>query len=95
MGRRHASLQALKDAIDVRNLLFYCVPAVDAGVLRVYRSGANYDELIITGTSERSDRHARSVRSLAMRAQLLGFRFSLNDGVLNKLPLDAQLRVGT
>jgi hypothetical protein len=56
---------------------------------------ANYDELIITGTSEKSDRHARSVRSLAMRAQLLGFRFSLNDGVLNKLPLDAQLRVGT
>jgi hypothetical protein len=50
---------------------------------------ANYDELIITGTSEKSDRHARSVRSLAMRAQLLGFRFSLNDGVLNKLPLDA------
>jgi hypothetical protein len=95
VGRRHASLQALKDAIDVRNLLFYCVPAVDTALLRVYRPGANYDELIITGTSERSDRHARSVRSLAMRAQLLGFRFSLNDGVLNKLPPDAQLRVGT
>lgn len=95
VGQKHASLQALKDAIDVRNLLFRILPGADTALLRVYRSGPSDDELIITGTSERRDRHAPSVRSLAMRAQLLGFRFSMNDGVLNELPVDAQLRVGT
>jgi hypothetical protein len=95
VGERHASLQALEDAIDVRNLLFHTLSGVDTASLRVYRSGPSDDELIITGISERSDRHARSVRSLAMRAQLLGFRFSMNDGVLNELSVDTQLSVRT
>jgi hypothetical protein len=95
VGQRHASMQAIQDAIDVRNLLFDIVPGADTALLRAYRSGPGFDELIIAGTSERSDRVARSVRSLAMRAQLLGFRFSLDDGILNELPLDADLRVGT
>jgi hypothetical protein len=92
-GRRHASLQALKDAIDVRNLLFYSLPGTDRALLRVYRSGPGYDELIITGISERSDRYAKSVRSVAMRAQLLGFRFSMDNGILNERPLDEQLSI--
>ncbi len=95
VGQRHASLQALKDAIAVRNLLFDIVPEVDTALLRVYRSGPGSGELIIAGTSERTDWHARSVRSLAMRAQLLGLRFSMENGILNELSLDLQSQVGT
>ncbi|HEV2275606.1 MAG TPA: hypothetical protein VGR96_15650 [Acidobacteriaceae bacterium] len=96
IGQRHASLQALKDAIEVRNLIFYCVPGVDSALLRVYRSSPRRkDELIIAGSAERSDRPARSIRSLAMRAQLLGFRFSLENDILHELPETAHLRVGT
>lgn len=91
VGQRHASLQALKDAIDVRNLLFDIVPELETALFRVYRSGPSHNELIITGTSERSDRNARSVRSIAMRAQLLGFRFSMENGILSELPLSMQL----
>lgn len=93
-GDRHASLQALRDAIDVRNLLFSTMPQADLALFRVYRAGAEREELIITGVSERSDRHAPGIRSLPMRAQLLGFRFFMEDGVLHELPTDAHLRVG-
>jgi hypothetical protein len=94
IGQRHASLQALKDAIQIRSLLFYTLPDVDRAVLRVYRQSARLEEeLIIAGTAERGDRPARSVRSLAMRAQLLGFRFSLEDNVLTKLSCEPSRRV--
>ncbi len=95
IGQRHASLQALKDAIEVRNLLFYCLPGAETAILRVYRQeGRREEELIIAGAAERSDRPARSIRSLAMRAQMLGFRFSLENDILHKLPPETHLRVG-
>ena len=83
IGRRHASVQALQDALDVRQLLFEVLPDVNAALLRVYReSSTRGREMIISGQVHRNTPSFRSVRSTAMRAKLLGFRFSLEDEVL-------------
>jgi hypothetical protein len=96
VGHRHASLQALQDAIEIRNLLFQCLPEANRAVLRGYRHSAHRgNELIIAGSSDRNDVPARSIRSVAMRAQMMGLRFSLENGVLNKISGEAHLRVGT
>ena len=80
---RHASLQALKDAINVRALLFETMPDVDTADLRVYRETANFQrEMIITGCVQRNDHSSRSIHSLAMRAKILGFRFQLENDIL-------------
>ena len=83
IGQRHASLQALKDAVDVRFLLFEMLPDVDAAYLRIYReTSARARELIIAGHVHRNAASFRSVHSIAMRAKLLGFRFSLESDIL-------------
>jgi hypothetical protein len=85
VGERHASLQALRDSLAVRNLLFSAMPGVSKAVFRVYRQvGTEQAELIITGTVTREDEAAANVCSLAMRAQLCGLRFWLADGVLGR-----------
>lgn len=87
VGRRHASLQALRDAIDVRALLFRVFPDSDAAYLRIYReSPSKGRELIMTGYVQRNDNSARGVHSIAMRAKVLGFHFHLDEDVLCKLP---------
>jgi hypothetical protein len=91
---RHEGLQALKDAIDVRALLFETLPHVETAYLRVYRESSHPSrEMIITGYAERGDSASRSVRSLVMRAKLLGFRFSLEDDKLVQIS-EEQLCVG-
>jgi hypothetical protein len=83
VGGRHASEQALEDAIAVRDLIFGALPGVNSGALRVYRESADTGpQLIIAGTVAREQSAARSVRSLAMRAKLCGLRFWLEDGIL-------------
>jgi hypothetical protein len=83
IGQRHASLQALKDAVDVRGLLFEMLPDVDAAYLRIYReTPVRTRELIISGHVHRIAHSFRSVHSIAMRAKLLGFRFSLENDLL-------------
>jgi hypothetical protein len=78
-------VQALEDALVVRDLLFAAVPSVASAVFRVYRQvEAEHAELIITGTVTREDQAAPNVCSLAMRAQLCGLRFWLTDGVLGR-----------
>jgi hypothetical protein len=95
IGHRHASIQALKDAIDVRALLFYSLPEVESARLRIFRDSSRQSrEIIITGYVERKDSSFRSVRSLAMRAKLLGFRFSLDDDILDGVPTEEPLCVG-
>ena len=85
VGERHASVQALEDALVVRDLLFAAVPSVASAVFRVYRQvEAEHADLIITGTVTREDQAAPNVCSLAMRAQLCGLRFWLADGVLGR-----------
>jgi hypothetical protein len=85
-GDRHASEQALQDAIALRGLLFGALPGVKTAEFRVYRESAGTGrELIIEGTVAREQSAAPSIRSLAMRAKLCGLRFWLEDGILEAL----------
>jgi hypothetical protein len=91
---RHASLQALKDAIDVRALLFETIPNVDTADLRVYRENSSFErEMIITGCVQRNDHSARNIHSIAMRAKILGFRFNLDGDILSAIPAEDQNRI--
>jgi hypothetical protein len=95
IGRRHATLQALKDAIDIRSLLFSTLPDINSARLRVYReSPAHLRELIIVGNVRRNESSFRSVHSLAMRAKLIGFRFCLENDFLCRLAREEQLCTG-
>jgi len=86
VGERHASEQALLDAVAVRNLLFSTLPGVKTSVFRVYRQfKGEPPQLIIAGTASRGDQAPPGVRSLVMRAKLAGFRFGMHDGVLAAL----------
>ena len=77
---RNFSLQALEDAMTVRELLFFTVPELSSAVLRVFRPGAQgRSELLITGTVSREEQLPPNVSSLTMRAKLSGFRFRLAD----------------
>jgi hypothetical protein len=82
----NVSTQALKDVMDVRELLFSALPEVESASLRVFRNSvAGEPELIITGKVTRDQEKMRRVSSLAMRAKLLGLHFWLQDGVLEAL----------
>jgi len=84
--QRHASLQALRDAIDVRALLFALMPDVETAYLHVYRESSDRTrEMIISGCVQRNDQTSRDVHSLAMRAKVLGFRFDMEGDWLRKL----------
>ena len=86
VGKRNASLQALEDSLAVRKMLFATMPGVSSAVFRVYRAVEGAEaELIIVGTVERDEQVAGNIRSLAMRAQLFGFRFWMDNGVLGTL----------
>jgi hypothetical protein len=86
LGERNASSQALEDSLAVREMLFAVMPAVSSAAFRVYRAVEGAEaELIIVGTVERDEQVAGNIRSLAMRAQLFGFRFWMDNGVLGIL----------
>jgi hypothetical protein len=92
IGMRHASIQALKDAIETRALLFQSVLEVDFAHVRAYRrTPGNLLELIISGDLRRHCGVARSTPSLAMRAKLLGFQFRLDDEVLIPLRITDEI----
>ena len=90
VGEKNASSQALEDSLAVREMLFAAMPGVSSATFRVYRAvqGAEAD-LIIVGTVERGEQVAENIRSLAMRAQLFGFRFWMDNGVLGTLEPNA------
>jgi hypothetical protein len=83
--QRNEAQQALHDAIQVRALLFQTLPGLDRGELRIYRKTQSGRELIAAGRVARRDRVPRNVRSLAMRAKLLGFQFAFEDDVLLRM----------
>ncbi len=86
VGEHHASLQTLKDAIQVRSLLLRLIPNVETALLQIYRrSDGDSLELIVRGQVHRAERAPAAVRSLAMRAKLYGFQFWMDDGVLEPL----------
>jgi len=95
--QRHASLQTLRDAIDVRALLFYLMPQMETVYLRAYRESADFTrELIVEGCAQRNDHAARNVHSLVMRARILGFSFDLQGSALHGIPAKgAGVQVGS
>jgi hypothetical protein len=79
----NASLQALEDAIQMRELLFYVLNDISSATFRVYRQVAEGSpELIIAGTVLRSEPVSWPADSLAMRAKLCGLQFCLDNGRL-------------
>jgi hypothetical protein len=90
VSKRNASFQALQDAIAVRDLLFCTLPDLSSALVRVYRESAGeLAELIITGTISREERVPLSVSSLAMHAKLSGFRFRMDDGILEAMQVES------
>ena len=86
--RRDQTLQALRDAMILREILFGVMCDVKTARFRAYRPAANGStELVITGTVSREDDPPPRVASEAMRAKLLGLQFTLDDGVLEALPV--------
>ena len=86
IGPRNETMQALKDAIVVREMLFSSLPEICTATFRVYRQAdETASELIIAGTVTREDDAPQGIRSIAMRAKLCGLRFWLNNGVLGAL----------
>lgn len=82
-----AFLQSLRDAIDVRALLFDLMPQLEtAACLRAYRECGAYErDLIIEGYAQRNQHAARNVHSLVMRAKILGFRFDIEGNALRSI----------
>lgn len=87
---RHESLQALADAIAVRDLAFETLPDLHTAVLRAFRPSAAREppELIIVGSVHRDDPGFYQRASLVMRAKLSGFRFYLQGQRLESMPVE-------
>ena len=86
---REASLQALQDAMALREMLFDVLPDVQMASFRAFRqSGREPPHLIITGTLPREFPAVPRVASPVMRAKLCGFNFRLEEGVLGPLEME-------
>jgi hypothetical protein len=84
--QEHLTEQALLDALKIRELIFRGFRHVRCAGLRMYREQEGADpELMMIGDVERETHGLREVASLAMRAKLYGFRFSLTGGVLERI----------
>jgi hypothetical protein len=80
---QHASMQALHDAIAIREMMFGLLPEIRTVELRAFRQSAREPpRLVISGTVIRQEAEVTKVTSPVMRAKLYGFRFWLDDGVL-------------
>ena len=91
LSEGNAALQALEDAIVVRDLLFYSLHGISNATFRVYRQvDGEPPELIITGNVTKPGPARWNVRSLAMQAKLCGFKFCLDDGRLVALQVEGQ-----
>jgi hypothetical protein len=79
--------QALKDALTLRNMIFKVFPEVDMAELRMFQFDAEQQlELMMTGTIARNDQFYERVPSMAMRAKLCGFHFTLAHGAFERRP---------
>src|SRR5258708_17179709 len=78
LAKENQTLQALKDALSLREIVFKSFPAVINANLRLFRADADHRlELMMTGSVNRSNEVFERVASVAMRAMLCGFRFTL------------------
>jgi hypothetical protein len=80
------NLQALRDALSLREVIFKAFPAVMSAELRMFRPDALHRlELVMTGSVTRSSETFERVASLAMRARLCGFNFNMEQGELGRM----------
>jgi len=83
VGERNASMQALQDAVAIREMIFGLLPGIRTVELRAFRQSAREPpRSVISGTVVRQEAEVAKVTSPVMRAKLYGFRFWLDDGVL-------------
>ena len=82
----NASLQALEDALAVRELLFRTLPTARSAVFRVYRRSLERRfDLIIAGTVRRGEQAGRRIRSAVMKGKLCGLQFRMSEAGLEAL----------
>jgi len=87
LAKENRTLQALRDALSLRKVIFESFPAVINAELRMFRADAQHRlELMMTGKVNRHDDVFERVTSVAMRAKLCGFNFTLEAGELERLP---------
>ncbi len=86
---RDASLQAVRDAVALRDMFFATLSSVETAEFRTFRQEAREPpRLVIVGTVTREEPAVPRVISPVMRAKLCGFHFQMDDGVLE--PLDVE-----
>jgi hypothetical protein len=83
LATENQTLQALRDALKLRSIIFRSFPAVGLAHLRMFRADRNHHlELMLTGSVNRWDEEFHRVPSVTMRAKMCGFRFTVGDGAL-------------
>jgi hypothetical protein len=86
VAEENQTLQALRDALTLREVVFESFHGVSNAELRMFRSGVGQlPELVMTGSVNRTNEVYSRVASVAMRAMLCGFRFTLAEGVLESI----------
>jgi hypothetical protein len=84
--QEHITLQALRDALKMRELIFRAFPRVQRAELRAYREPQSEElVLMMTGSVQRETEVSPRIVSLVMQAKLFGFRFFLESGVLQTI----------
>lgn len=86
LATENQTLQALRDALKIRAMIFRSFPAVSFAQLRMFRAGSNHRlELVMTGSVTRLDEEFHRVPSVMMRAKMCGFRFTVADEAMRGL----------
>jgi hypothetical protein len=86
LATENQTLQALRDALSLREVIFESFPAVINAELRMFRAdGEHRLELVMTGKVNRFNDPFERVASLAMRAKLCGFDFRLEARELERM----------
>ena len=87
LAKENQTLQALRDALTLRDSIFRLFPEVVKAELRMFRvDGLDSLELMMTGSVDRANLVPERVASITMRARLSGFQFNLSAGVLEGRP---------
>jgi hypothetical protein len=86
LATENQTLQALRDALKLRAIIFRSFPAVSLAQLRMFRADKNYRlELVMTGSVNRWDEEFHRVPSVMMRAKMCGFRFTVVEGAIGQM----------
>jgi hypothetical protein len=86
LATENQTLQALRDALTLRAIIFRSFPVVGFAHLRMFRADKNHQlELVMTGNVNRWDEEFHRVPSVMMRAKMCGFQFTVAEGAIHGL----------